>query len=59
MTTENKKQPNVLEVLPEKAAQPLLSLEQVKEALRRGSKERQQAEARVPHSTSSSRNRYR
>jgi hypothetical protein len=58
MTTTEKK-PNVLEVLPERAAKPLLSLEQVKEALRLGSKERQQAEARVPHSTSSSRNRYR
>ena len=58
--TEKKQQPNVLEALPENAAQPLaLSIEQVEEALQIGSKERQQAEARVPHSTSSSRNRFR
>lgn len=58
--SEKKQQPNVLEVLPENAAQPrALSLEQVKEALRIGSKERQDAEARVAHSTSSARNRFR
>ena len=58
--SEKKQQPNVLEALSETAAkQAALSLDDVKEALQIGSKERQQAEARVPHATASSRNRFR
>lgn len=55
-----KQQPNVLKVLSQTAAkQAALSLNEVKEALRIGSEERQQAEVRVPHATASSRNRFR
>lgn len=58
--SDKKQQPNVLEVLSETAAKKAaLSLDDVKEALRIGSKERQQAEARVAHATASSRNRFR
>ena len=55
-----KQKPDVLKVLSETAAkQAALSLAEVKEALRIGSKVRQQAEARVPHAAASSRNRFR
>lgn len=61
MNEKKEQQPNVLEVLPDAAAaqQLALTLDQVKEALQIGRKERKEAEARVPHSTSSSRNRFR
>lgn len=58
--SEQKTQPSVLDVLPEATAKRrALSESQVIEALRVGREERIKAQTRVPHTTASSRHRFR